>query len=149
MFRQDASMKESAILLGQCITRLSICYQHLSARFTRVLDPLGLNMTRMSVLSHLSRRPEESETISSLVEKMEMNQPVLTKAVNAMQDNGWIEKRRDDNDGRITHLLITPLGMQQLAAGQQACLPIMQDAFGDLSTAELEALLKLLSKVKI
>ena len=146
---QDDGMKENVILLGQCITRLSICYQHLSAHLVQVLEPLGLNMTRMSVLTHLARRPEAPETISSLVEKMEMNQPVLTKAVNALQGSGWVEKRRDENDGRITHLLITQGGIKQLGAAQQACVPLLQEAFGELSTNELKVLLTLLGKVRI
>jgi DNA-binding MarR family transcriptional regulator len=135
-------------LLGGAVSLLSICYQHLGARFHRVLEPLDLNMTRMSVLTHFSHQPDSPETITSLVDKMEMNQPVLTKSVKVMQTKGWIDRLRDEDDGRVWHLFVTARGLACLSEGQRACLPIMQEAFDGLSDDELKQLLGLLSKLK-
>ena len=142
-------MKDRNSILGANITSLAIVYQHLSAGINRELDPLNLNMTQLSILSHLARNADVCETISTLSKSMEMNQPMVTKAVKAMVNEGWIEKITSEEDARVSFLRTTVLGKEQLVQAQQACLPIIDKAFTNMEMEELIQFLTLLAKLKI
>ncbi len=133
-------------LLGDTIRFLAISYQHLTGRFNRELEPLKLNMTQMSVLTHFSRDPRRRETVTQLAKLMNMNQPALTKACKSLTDNGWMTKAKDEQDARITHLCITEAGLTQLALAQKTCLPILEDAFEGLADGQLQQLIELLAE---
>lgn len=141
-------MKNRIPILGQAIVSLSIDYQHLSARINRAVDPLKLNMTQMSILSHFSRDPTCQHTIGNLAKIMEMNQPAVTKAVKALVDKRALAKKADDNDARVTYVTITPDGQELLGQAQQAAFPIIAEGFSHLSDEELSQLNLLLDKVK-
>lgn len=136
-------------LLGANIITLSICYQHLAAKANRVLEPLSLNMTQLSILTHFSRIPKDhAETVTHLSEVMEMNQPMVTKAIKALHTRGLIDKNVGTEDARVSHLYLNDEGRARLYEAQQACLPLMEQAYTDLSLDELGQLVGLLSKVK-
>jgi len=145
---QDVAMKSHNELLGSTIHRLAICYQQLSGRFNRVLEPLGLNMTQMSLLTHFSWQPETAETISHLAESMKMNQPAVTKAVKAMVMAALLRREKDESDARVTHLYITEQGLARLMEARVRCLPILHQAFKGLEPEEL-ALLNTLLEVPV
>ena len=127
---------------------LSICYQHLSARINRALEPIGLNMTQLSILSHFQRVPEALYTIGQLAKTMDMNQPMVTKAVKPMVEKGWLKRQADENDARVTLISLTQEGVMQLQAAQQASFPVIQQGFAGLSDDDLGQLVNLLGKIK-
>ncbi|MBK1878292.1 MarR family winged helix-turn-helix transcriptional regulator [Pelagicoccus mobilis] len=129
------------------VVQLSIAYQHLSAKLNQDLRPLGLNMTQLSILTRFSRFEGLRETISSLAAAMQMNQPATTKAVQALVSNGWLARTPDEKDARITHITITPAGLQQLGAAHQACGPTVDAAYANHSVEELQTFLQLQTKL--
>lgn len=136
-------------LLGASIITLSICYQHLAARVNRELEPMALNMTQLSILTYFSRLPEgHAETITHLSQVMEMNQPMVTKAVKTLHNQGLITKSAAKEDARVSHLYLSNSGKKRLLEAQQACFPLIEDAFADVKTDELMVLVELLNKVK-
>ncbi len=127
---------------------LSITYQHLSARINRKLEPIGLNMTQLSLLNHLEHQAAQAETISSLCAAMEMNQPAVTKAIKAMTSKGWVLKQTDKEDARISHVFISATGLDKLTAARQAVLPVITQAYQQLSDEELAGFADLLQKLR-
>lgn len=148
MAERDAAPPRE-VILGANIITLSICYQHLSAKFNRILEPLQLNMTQLSILTHFSRMPAgHAETVTHLSQVMEMNQPMVTKSIKAMHALGLIKKKTGKDDARVSFLYISEAGSARLQEAQQACLPLIEEAFADLSFEELTQLLGLLAKLK-
>ncbi|SMF56394.1 DNA-binding transcriptional regulator, MarR family [Alteromonadaceae bacterium Bs31] len=139
------AMNNRTELLGGAIHKLAVCYQQLSGRFNRVLEPLSLNMTQMSLLTHFAWNPGQRETIGQLAEVMLMNQPAVTKAVKSMANMAWLVKIKDEHDARVTHLQVTEAGLRQLELAREQCLPILQQAFAGLNDKELGLLIGLLS----
>ena len=136
-------------LLGANIINLSICYQHLSAKINRALEPVHLNMTQMSILNYLARLPEgHPETVTHISQVMDMNQPVVTKSIKAMHQQGLIDKKAGIEDSRVSHLYLNAFGKKRLVEAQQACVPLLEHAYEGLNMKELEQLVSLLSKVK-
>jgi len=148
MLCQAKAMKKNFPLINQNIVNLAISYQRLSERINRSIDPLELNMTRLSILNHFSWQPEHPHTISELAQTMSMNQPAVTKAVQAMTKQGWIRKQRDKDDARITHLFVTEQGLGQLNAARQACGPLLAEVFAEFTEQELADMNGLLGKLK-
>lgn len=139
-------MKISPPLLGTGVQFLSIVYQQLAARLNRQLEPLGLNMTQISLLTHLVHAKQE-ETVLGLAQTMQMNQPAVTKAVQAMEARGWVKKRKCKKDARVSYLGITDEGRNHLGRAQQECLPVLEKTFGGLDESELRQLIDLLQKI--
>jgi MarR family transcriptional regulator, transcriptional regulator for hemolysin len=146
MYCQGKPMKIPPQLLGSGVQSLSIAYQQLAARLNRQLEPLDLNMTQISLLTHLIRADRE-ETVLSLSQSMQMNQPMVTKAVQAMEARGWIDKKKSVADARVSFLKVTKAGQAQLQHAQQVCVPVLQQAFGGLDQEELTQLIELLQKL--
>ena len=130
-------------LLGAGVQALAIAYQQLSARLNRQLEPMGLNMTQISLLTHLVRTQRE-ESVLSLSQTMHMNQPGVTKAIQALEGRGWVVKNKSASDARVSLLIVTSAGKAQLEQAQQACLPVLAQAFGGLELDQLTQLISLL-----
>lgn len=152
MFCQDECMKKkSEHELGQAIELFSMTYQQIAGRLNRQLDAYGLNMTQISILTHFARIRDSSHTVSELADIMSMNQPGVTKAVNTLVKKSLLNKQRDENDGRVSHLTLTSEGLAALRKAQQGCLPLLERTFGELSEEDLKlfagTLRALLSKI--
>lgn len=140
---------ECKMLKGVNINLLSMCYQHIDAQVNRALKVYKLNMTQMSILTYFSRMPDQySTTVSELSRAMEMNQPMVTKAVKHLVEQSWIVKEVDDHDARVSHLSLSRLGDERLNQAQQACMPFIDKMFNDFNDNELSELFNLLSKLK-
>lgn len=146
MYCQDTLMNISPQLLGLGVQNLSIAYQQLAAKLNRQLEPLDLNMTQISLLTHLTR-VEREETVLSLSQAMQMNQPMVSKAVQAMEARGWIDKTKSVADARVSFLKVTSEGQAHLQQAQHACVPVLQQVFGGLEKEELMQLIALLQKM--
>lgn len=146
IYCQGMPMKNPPPVLGACVQALAIVYQQLAARLNRQLEPLGLNMTQISLLTHLVKVSRE-ETVLSLAQVMQMNQPAVTKAIQAMEGRGWVVKNKSATDARVSHLMVTAAGKEHLHQAQQACVPLLAQTFAGLEVEELNQLISLLQKI--
>ncbi len=55
-------------------------------------------------------------TITDLVERLALTQSTVTELVQRAQDAGLISRRHSENDGRVVHLSVTPLGDRRFRA---------------------------------
>lgn len=140
-------MKNRMQLVHANVVQLSIAYQHLSVRLNQALRPLGLNMTQLSILTRFARHDGLKETVSSLTEAMQMNQPAVTKAVKTLTSQAWLARETNESDARISYLTITPEGLAQLQVAHEACGPTIDSAYRDLSDEELQTHLEMQAKV--
>ena len=141
-------MEKNYEILGANVTQLAIVYQHFSAQVNRAVEPLSLNMTQMSILTRLINHPHVNETVTSLSQAMDMNQPMVTKAVKAMVNNGLIARQISDEDARVSFLKLSEKGKQTLVKAQEHCMPLIDKTFAGLEHGEALQLLTLLSRLK-
>lgn len=137
-----------APLIQRGIVDFMIAYDLLSSQIEKSLRPLELNLTQMSLLNHFSWRPEQASTITDLAKVMGINQPGITKAVNALVEKGCLEKESFSDDARIKHLKITDAGLALLNQARYTCYPAIEQAFGVLETDELASFMGSLHKLK-
>ena len=134
--------------IGAAITDLVISYDLFNQRLERLMKPLGLNMTQMSLLSHFARNGEKPFTISYLVSVMAINQSGLTKAVKSMVEKGWLSKQADESDGRVQWLTLTSKGRDALMQAQQATYPTLLEGFACFDEEGLKAFAEQLQALK-
>lgn len=101
-----------AYLLARASTLVS---RQFHARVSRA----GLRIPEWRVLATLYDR--ESLTIGGLAEITLLKQPTLTRVTARLEEQGWVQRRDEPEDRRITRFSIT-------AAGQEKVRPLLERA---------------------
>ncbi|ABD83146.1 MarR family winged helix-turn-helix transcriptional regulator [Saccharophagus degradans] len=136
-------------LLQRAVVNFMICHDLLTPQIDKQLRPLGLNLTQMSLLNHFSHAPQQRHTISQLVKVMGINQPGITKAVNALEKLACLQKQNDKDDARIKWLQITPYGLEKLNEARQTTGPLVFSAFGSVADQDLQSFCDGLEQMKV
>jgi MarR family transcriptional regulator, transcriptional regulator for hemolysin len=73
----------------------------------------GITRAQWAVLAKVERKEGLKQT--ELAEQMEMQPITLTRLIDKLCDNGWIERRGDDNDRRVNRLYLRKAARPLLA----------------------------------
>ena len=71
-------------------------------------DRHGIDRTQWRVLAHLGEA--ETLTATDIAERAMMYRAKVSRAVFALEQRGWLARRRDTNDRRVEHLRLTTTG---------------------------------------
>src|SRR5258708_14388227 len=74
----------------------------------RALRELGLYCGQDTLLLHLAH--EEGLTQVQLAQRMSCEPQTINKTLRRMQKAGLVERQSDPDDGRLTHVYLTPQG---------------------------------------
>src|SRR6202012_1719012 len=85
---------------------------------------------------------------SELAEQMEMKPITLTRLVDRLCDNGWIERRGDDTDRRVNRLYLRKAARPLLAKLSGLRSEITGTAIEGISPADANRLLAQLEAIK-
>src|ERR671914_1349861 len=103
-------------------------YQHAAEfraalrRFLRVSEDAsrkhGLTPRRHLLLLMIKGAPDgtSTSTVSELCERLQLAQSTVTELVQRAEGAGLVKRDPSDDDGRVTHLLLTGEGERRLAA---------------------------------
>jgi MarR family transcriptional regulator, transcriptional regulator for hemolysin len=106
----------------------------------------GITRAQWAVLAKVERTEGMKQT--ELAEQLEMQPITLTRLIDKLCDNGWIERRGDDNDRRVNRLYLKKAARPLLGklAGLKA--EITAAALAGISPAEAERLVAQLESIK-
>ena len=78
----------------------------------------GLTPRQYLLLLMIKAKEEtpEQTTITDLVERLALTQSTITELVQRAEEAGLVARSPSQVDGRVTHLLLTPLGNERLQA---------------------------------
>ncbi len=113
-------------------------------RMHALLDELGLYCGQPFVLHALWN--QDGMTQSELSERLKRSPSTITKTVQRMERAGFVERRPDDNDERISRVYLTDAGRDIRPAVENAWRTLDQQLFSGFSADELELLLDLLHR---
>ena len=94
----------------------------------------GITRAQWAVLAKLERA--EGMKQSELAEQMEMQPITLTRLIDKLCDNGWIERRGDENDRRVNRLYLKKAARYGITRAQWAVLAKVERTEG-LKQSEL------------
>ena len=139
--KDDLSLEESVTFL---IYRINNALTH---NFRSDLGPIKISNQEWSVLSSLKSRGGRS-TISELSACTTIKQPVISRIITEMQDNGLVQKSQNKNDLRITEVKLSGKGNKLF----DSILPIAnrhrENALTDIDEADIDHLRQTLKKIQ-
>jgi len=120
----------------------------LTNNFRNDLGPVKISNQEWSVLSSLKSRGGRS-TISELAKCTTIKQPVISRIITEMQENGLVQKSQNRNDLRITEVKLLSKGNKLF----NSILPVSERhreiALAGVDETELEHLRQTLKKIQL
>lgn len=92
--------------------------------------------------------PGEGMSQQALADLVEIRAQSASEAIAAMEAEGWVEKRQDEKDRRVTLIYITPAGVEHRDGIREERRRRAERFFAPLSDAEKETLSALLEKLE-
>ena len=122
-------------LLNNVANQLHALSVHL-LRQARISDrEAGLTPERLSLLSILAYNG--SQTISDLAEFEMVSLPAITRIVNYLEELGYVQRDRGEEDGRVVEVSVTISGRKVLELGRKQRVEHVAEMFGNMRRLEL------------
>ena len=109
---------------------------------SRNLADCGLYAGQDGVILLLNE--EDGQTAGAIAQKLQVKPPTMTRTIGRMEAQGFLERRDDAGDGRLTKVWITPAGRETVERIQAAALAAQNLAIQDLSEKQVRNVVKLL-----
>ncbi|MGH6714922.1 MAG: MarR family winged helix-turn-helix transcriptional regulator [Bradyrhizobium sp.] len=106
----------------------------------------GITRAQWAVLARVQRN--EGMKQSELAELMEMQPITLTRLIDKLCGNGWIERRGDDTDRRVNRLYLRKAGRQLLGKLAGLRSELTANALDGINPADADRLLSQLETIK-
>ena len=91
---------------------------------------------------------EDGQTPGQLASRLGVRPPTITKTINRLQSQGFLEKRASANDGRQANIYLTETGRQAIQDIEKSLRKTEKLAFKGLDKKEQKTLAKLLSRIE-
>jgi DNA-binding MarR family transcriptional regulator len=115
-----------------------IALSRLAARWereaTRALAPLGMTQKHYEVLRALSRLQDETDDAVShraVARAAQLDDVTVTRAMQALDDRGWVDRSPDGADARAWRVLISVSGKAQLDRATTRIRAVSRTYFDD------------------
>lgn len=89
--------------------------------YDKLLQPTGLKVTQYSMLANIDL--QQAVSISRLGEILLLDQTTITRNINLLKRNGYVDLTRDPQDARAKVITLTEKGVEKL----NEAAPIWQD----------------------
>ena len=107
--------------------------------------PFGVRPVEYTILALIHQNPGGSP--AQLAKALAVTAPNITMWIDRMEAQGWVVRRRDENDKRAQQLRLTPRGAALVTKATEQVLAGERKAFANLSDGERTILIELLHKV--
>ena len=123
----------------------------IGAALMESLAPLGLNLRDYTVLIAAERAAIEGapQTQLALAQSGRLDKSTMVVAVDALEEEGLVERRPDPKDRRARIVVPTDAGRELLARAEGVVLGVEDDVLADLSAEELRVLRGLLTRLRV
>ena len=91
---------------------------------------------------------EDGQTPGNLAERLGVRPPTITKTINRLQAQGFLEKRASNSDARQAHIFLTDTGRETIRAIEKSVKKTEKQALKGLDKKEQKALFKLLARIE-
>jgi DNA-binding MarR family transcriptional regulator len=110
------------------------------------LKDFGLRVPEWRALAALYSR--KHSTMSELSDLATIDRTTLTRTVDRMEEAGWLSRRADESDLRITRLELTTAGRRMFERIWPEVQRLNDLALAGLSPAQIESLRKILGQMR-
>jgi DNA-binding MarR family transcriptional regulator len=108
----------------------------------------GLTLNDYDCMVQLAYAPERSLRRVDLSRSVLLSPSGITRLLDGLEREGWVEKRSCASDARVTYAVLTESGLAKFKAARKSHLADIEQAFGSRYTPEeLEAVSSLLGRL--
>jgi DNA-binding MarR family transcriptional regulator len=108
----------------------------------------GLTLNDYDCLVQLAYAPERSLRRVDLARSVLLSPSGITRLLDGLEREGWVEKRSCDSDARVTYAHLTDAGLEKFKSARKTHLADIEEAFGSRFTPEeLDAVSSLLGRL--
>lgn len=87
--------------------------------YDKVLKPVGITRTQWWLMVNIALSEDGIANQSELAEKMKLSKVTVGAMLTLLDQDGYIERRQDDRDGRVRHISLTDRGHEALRQARQ------------------------------
>jgi len=114
--------------------------------YDKVLEPTNLKVTQYSMLANIAQH--KAVTVSQLGEILLLDQTTITRNVNLLKKNDYVEVKRDPQDGRTKMISLTTTGMQKLTEAAPIWMDIQEKIIHDIGLEKYKDFYETLKKIQ-
>ncbi|MCB5204314.1 MarR family winged helix-turn-helix transcriptional regulator [Neorhizobium sp. T786] len=141
--RKSGKKKDlESILPGDLAHAVTQAARSMRTALSRSLAESGLYAGQDGVILALAE--EDGLTAGQLATLLGVKAPTMTRTIGRMEAQGFVERRDDGADGRLTKVFLAPSGRANVERIGQSVTECSTRAFGDFSEKEVRTLLRLL-----
>lgn len=96
----------------------------------------------------LALNGEDGQTPGGLAARLGVRPPTITKTINRLQAQGFLDKRASDNDARQAHIFLTDAGRGAIESIQKSVRKAEKQALKGLDKKDQKSLSKLLARIE-
>ena len=109
------------------------------------LEATNLGKRGIQGLSFL--KDHSNATIGELAAKLLMSSPAIAKFSDRLVDSGWVERKSDPNDRRVTRLVITLQGKKELEKMQCQHFERMSEIFSQIPEKDIQEMIRIMENL--
>lgn len=91
---------------------------------------------------------DDGQTPGQLASRIGVRPPTITKTINRLQVQGFLEKRASEADARQAHVFLTEAGRETIRAIEKSVRKTEKQAFRGLDKKDQKVLAKLLQRIE-
>jgi len=111
-----------------------------------ILRPFGITPVQWRVLANLQEF--NGQNVNALAERSYTDRTNLSRAVAKLEQDGLVERRREDRDQRNVLVFLTLAGWEKFAQARPAAVQDIDFVLEGFTQTEVDTLMELLNKVK-
>ncbi|NLB37825.1 MAG: MarR family transcriptional regulator [Clostridiales bacterium] len=108
---------------------------------------INLSINEFHLIETVGNDDAHGITVGEIAQKLQIAPPSVTVSINKLRTKGYVEKRRDQKDGRVVYVTLTELGQKINRMHQYFHARMVSDVARELTDEEREVLLSGLRKL--
>ena len=141
--RTSAALEREAFLLVQRTGK------ELRQQVAEALKTAGITTAKYNVLRILRDAGTAGLPGSVISDRLVEHDPDVTRLLDRLESNGWVERSRDADDRRVVRAHVTRAGLALLRQLDDRIAELHARQFGPLARDDLEMLMTLLERVRV
>ena len=137
MAKADRSATMSRLHSAARLSRTALAARLLSQGFYAGQDQIMLALDQ-----------EDGQTPGQLATRLGVRPPTITKTINRLQVQGFLDKRASNSDARQAHIFLTEAGRETIRGIEKSVRKTEKQALRGLDKKDQKALSKLLARIE-
>ena len=130
----------------ELFSQLSASARYSRTLLSRQLLASGLYAGQDAVI--LALDANDGLSLSAIADQLGVRAPTMTKTINRLAAQGFVDKRDSETDARLSHVYLTDAGHDAVKSVRKAIRKSQKIALQDLSAKDVKSLVRLLKKVE-